>query len=185
MLKRLRAGGEGRDRGWDVQIASPIQWTWVWANSRRQWRTGKPRVLQSMGSQRVGYDLATEQQHLWCWRRPLSPVDCKIKSANPKGNQPWIFTGKTDAEAEAPTLGPLDTKSQLTGKDLMLEKIEGGRRRGQQRIRRLEASLTWLAWVWASSRRWWRNREACYAEIDGLQNRTQERLDWTDDILNI
>ena len=42
-------------------MASLTQWTWVWANSRRWWRTGRPGVLQSMGSQRVGYDLATEQ----------------------------------------------------------------------------------------------------------------------------
>ena len=47
-----------------------------------------------------------------------SPLDCKeIKSANPKGNQPWIFTGNTDAEAEAPVLWPLDAKSWLFGKD--------------------------------------------------------------------
>ena len=41
-------------------MASPTQWTWVWANSGRQWRTGKPSVLQSMGSQRVGHDWATK-----------------------------------------------------------------------------------------------------------------------------
>ena len=41
------------NRGWDVWLASPTQWTWVWANSRRQWRIGKPGVLQSMGLQRV------------------------------------------------------------------------------------------------------------------------------------
>ena len=48
---RWRAGREGDNRGWDVWIASPTQWTWVWANSRRSWRTGKSGVLQSMGSQ--------------------------------------------------------------------------------------------------------------------------------------
>ena len=42
-------------------MASLTQWTWVWASSRRWWRTGKPGVLQSMGSQRVGHNLATEQ----------------------------------------------------------------------------------------------------------------------------
>ena len=48
-------GGEG-NRGWDGWITSLTQWTWAWANSRRWWRTGKPGVLQSMGSQRVrGY----------------------------------------------------------------------------------------------------------------------------------
>ena len=49
--QRLRAGGEVGDRGWDGWMASPTQWTWVWANSRRYWRTGKPGVRQSMGSQ--------------------------------------------------------------------------------------------------------------------------------------
>ena len=49
--ERLKAEGEGDDRGWDGWVASPTQWTWVWANSRRQWRTGKPGILQSMRSQ--------------------------------------------------------------------------------------------------------------------------------------
>ena len=60
--KRLRAGGAGGDRGWDDWMASPTQWTWVWANSGRWWRTGKPGVLQSTGSQGVGHGLGTEQQ---------------------------------------------------------------------------------------------------------------------------
>ena len=46
--ERLKAGGEGDNRGWDGWMASPIQWTWVWASSGRWWRTGKPGVLQSM-----------------------------------------------------------------------------------------------------------------------------------------
>ena len=50
---RLKAGGEGDDRGWDGWIASWTQWTWVWASSRSWWWTGKPGMLQSMGSQRV------------------------------------------------------------------------------------------------------------------------------------
>ena len=55
---------------------------------------------------------------LWCWRRLLSPLDCKeIKSVSLKGNQSWIFIGKTDAKAEAPILWPPDVNSWLTGKD--------------------------------------------------------------------
>ena len=47
-----------------------------------------------------------------------SPLDCKeIKPVNPKGNQPWIFTGRTDTEAEAPVLWPSDAKSWVIGKD--------------------------------------------------------------------
>ena len=55
---------------------------------------------------------------LWCWRRPESPLDCKeIKPVNPKGNKSWIFTGRTDAKAEAPIFWPPDVKSWLTEKD--------------------------------------------------------------------
>ena len=59
-----------------------------------------------------------------------SPLDSKeTKPVNPKGNQPWIFIGRTDAEAEAPILWPPDAKNQLIRKNLMLRKIEGRRSR--------------------------------------------------------
>ena len=58
--ERLKAGEEGKDRGWDGRMASPTQWTWVWASSRSWWRTGRPAMLQFMGLQRVGHDWATE-----------------------------------------------------------------------------------------------------------------------------
>ena len=54
--KRLKAEREGDNRGWDSQMASPTQWTWVWTSSGSWWWTGKPGVLQSMRSQRVGHD---------------------------------------------------------------------------------------------------------------------------------
>ena len=60
--EKMKAGAEGSDRGWDDWTASRTHWTWIWANSGRYWRTGKPGVLQSMGSQRVRHDLATKQQ---------------------------------------------------------------------------------------------------------------------------
>ena len=56
----LGAGGEGDDRGWGGRMASPTRWTWVWVNSRSWWWTGRPGMLQFMGSQRVGHDWATE-----------------------------------------------------------------------------------------------------------------------------
>ena len=58
--ERLKAGGEGDDRGWDGWMASPIQRTWVWVNSGSWWWTGRPGVLQSMVSQRVRHSWATE-----------------------------------------------------------------------------------------------------------------------------
>ena len=56
----LRVGGEGDNREWDGWMASPTQWTWVWVNSGSWWWTGRPGVLQSMGSQRIGHDWVTE-----------------------------------------------------------------------------------------------------------------------------
>ena len=54
--ERLKVGGEGDDRGWDGWMASPTRWTWVGVNSGNWWWTGRPGVLQSMGSQRVRHD---------------------------------------------------------------------------------------------------------------------------------
>ena len=59
-----------------------------------------------------------------------SPLECKIKPVNPKGNQPRIFIGRTDAEAEAPIFWPPDVKSQLIGKYSDAGKIESRRKRG-------------------------------------------------------
>ena len=53
--ERLKAEGEGNDREWDVWMASLTWWTWVWASSRGWWRTGKPDMQQSIGSQTVGH----------------------------------------------------------------------------------------------------------------------------------
>ena len=58
--ERLRAGGEGDNRGWDGWMASLTQWTWVWVDSGSWWWTGRPDVLQSMGSQGVGHNRETE-----------------------------------------------------------------------------------------------------------------------------
>ena len=68
--ERLKAAGEGDDRGWDGWMASPTRWTWVWANSRSWWWTRRPGMLRFMGSQRVGHDWATELN--WIFLRFLS-----------------------------------------------------------------------------------------------------------------
>ena len=67
--ERSRAAGEGDDRGWDGWRASLTQWTWAWASSGSWWRTGKPGMLQSMASLRVGYDWVTELN--WLENSPL------------------------------------------------------------------------------------------------------------------
>ena len=71
-----------------------------------------------------------------------SLLDCReIQPVYPQGNQSWIFTGKTDAEAETLILRPPDAKNQLTGKTLMVGKILGGRRKGRQRMRWLDGII--------------------------------------------
>ena len=108
--ERLKAGGEGNDRGWDGWMSSPTQWTWVWINSGSWWWTGRPGVLRFMGSQRVGHD--------WSDLAAAAEIHCKeIQPVHPKGSQSWIFTGRTDAEAEAPKLWPPTAKNWLIGKD--------------------------------------------------------------------
>ena len=83
----------------------------------------------------------------WCFWTVLkktldSPFDGKeIKPVHPKGNQSWIFTGRTVAKAEIPILWPSDAKSWLVEKDPDAEKIEGRRRRGRQRMRWLDGII--------------------------------------------
>ena len=86
----------------------------------------------------------------WCfWTVVLeknleSPLGCKeIKSVHPKRNQPWIFTGRTDAETEAPILWPPDAKSQIIGKDPDARKDWGQEEKGlgQQRMRWLDGII--------------------------------------------
>ena len=59
----------------------------------------------------------TDAFELWCWKSLESPLDCKIKPVNPKGNQPWMFTGRTDAEAEVTIFWPPDKQSRIIRKD--------------------------------------------------------------------
>ena len=80
--ERLKAGGEGDDRGWDGWVASPTRWTWVWVSSGSSWWTGKPGVLQSMGSQRVGHNWATELSD-WLTASMRLSVDLSAATCRP------------------------------------------------------------------------------------------------------
>jgi len=92
----------------------------------------------------LDYKESWAQKNWWFWTVVLektleSPLDCReIQLVHSKGDGPWKVIGRTDAEAETPILRPPDAKNWLIWKTLMLGKIEGGRRRGRQRMRWLD-----------------------------------------------
>ena len=91
-----------------------------------------PVVIYGCDSWTIKKDKCQIVNTMMLEKTPESPLDCKeIRPLNPKGNQSWIFIGRTDAEAEAPILRPLDAKNWLTGKD----PDAGRRRRGWERMR--------------------------------------------------
>ena len=93
---------------------------------------------------------------LWCWRRLWESLGQQgDQPNNPKGNQSWIFIGRTDAEAEALILWP-QTYSILVEETLMLGKIEGRKRREWQRMKMAGWHHGLNGYVGANSRRWWR-----------------------------
>ena len=91
---------------------------------------------------------------LWCWKRLLR-VPWTARTVNPKGNQSWIFTGRTDAEVETPLLWPPDVKNWLIGKDPDAGKDWSRRRRNNRGRDGWMASPTQWTWVWACSGSWW------------------------------
>ena len=125
----------------------------------------------------------------WCfWTMVLektleSPLDCKeIQPVRPKGDQSWVFIGRTDAEAETPTLWPPHVKSWLIGKD-----PDAGRDWGQEEKGTTEDEMagwpTRWTWVWVNSGSWWWTGRPGMLQFTGLQRVGHDwatELNWTE-----
>ena len=130
----------------------------------------------------------------WCfWTVVLektleNPSDfLEIQPVLPKGNQSWTVFGRTDAEAEAPILWPPDAKNRSFGKTLLLGKIEGRGRRGQQRMRWLDGIIDLKGMSWASSGSWWWTWSPGVLQSMGFQRVRGDsvtELNWTEKFIN-
>ena len=151
-------------------------------------------------SQTYGFIHIWLLSHVWIWVGPYRrlnakelmlsncvvektleiPLDCKkIKPVNPKGNQPWIFIGRTDAKAEASILWPPDVKSQLIGRDPDNGKDQRQMKRGWQRMLRLDSIMDSMDMnlnkLWETVT----DREAWQTIVHGVTKSQTWLSDWT------
>ena len=132
----------------------------------------------------------------WCFRTVVlektleSPLDCKeIQPVHPKGDQSWVFIGRTDAEAETLILWPPHAKSWLIGKDSDAGRDWGQEEKGMTEDEMagwhhwLDGSLTWWTWVWVNSRSWWWTGRPGVLRFMGSQRVGRDwatELNWTE-----
>ena len=132
----------------------------------------------------------------WCFwtvvlmKTPESPLDCKkIQPVHPKGNQPWIFIGRTDAEAETPILWPPYAKNWLIWKDADAGKDWRWEEKGTTEDEMVGWHTDWMTWVWSNSRSWWRTGKPSVLQSMGSHrvgqdSATEQQQQWITSLFN-
>ena len=191
-----------QEKGMAIQ-SSILSWRIPW--------TEELDTLQSMSFQRVGQDWVAntftsfmygyeswtikkaEHQRidafeLWCWGTLESPLDCKdIKPINPKRNQPWIFIGRTDAEAETPILWPPNVKNWCTGKDPYVRKYWRQEEKGmtQDEMVGWHHQLNGHEFGWTPGVGDGQEDLVCCSPWGCKESDTTEQLNWTTTTVNV
>ena len=125
----------------------------------------------------------TDAFELWCWRRLESPLGCKeIQPVHPKGNQPWILTGRTDAEAETSTLWPTHAKNWLIWKDPDAGKDWGQEEKGMTEDEMVgwHHQLNGHGFGWTLGVGDGQGGLACYSSWSHKETDTTQWLSWTE-----
>ena len=150
--ERLKAGGEGDDRGWDGWMASPTQWTWVWVNSGSWWWTGKTACS--------------------------SPLDCKeIQSVHPS---PKYSLEELMLKLKLQYFGYLGTELTHLKRPWCCERLKAGGEGDDRGWDGWMASLTLWTWVWVSSGSWWWTGKPVVLQSMGVLKSQTQLSDWTE-----